>query len=373
MAFVWKEPKDIFKGEGIYHLTWTVVNRVPILGTLEPLAVLDAEGHEAWTRATPLGRAVLAKINELEARYPMLEIIWKQLMPDHLHAVVWAHEGFEESIKMVARGYGQGCSKIARRYAGDLSVEVAQSDCAFDTNKTATPEENNKETRDPYECGNGAHTLFATPFIRTLSHKRQLDKMVKYVKNNADDAWRRKQHPDMYVIRRSLEYAGLKFDCMGKARLLDYPDRNVVALSRSLTAEQIQAEVQKALRKAERGVVTYCAAMNDGEKAVTKAIRNAGYPLVVMMLNGFPPEGSEAARYYKPGGTYHKVCGEGRLYLMAPLPENYENPELIARTDEELKRKDEEKGYHYRPLPHDSKRWRMIAGNMMLQMIAEAE
>lgn len=241
MAFTWKGHKDIWKGEGIYHLTWTVVNRTPILGTVEPLAVPDDEGHEAWTRATPLGKAVLAKINELEVRYPQLEIIWKQLMPDHLHTVVWAHEGFEESIKMVARGYGQGCSKIARRYAGALSVDVAQSDCAFDTNKPSHLEDNdNKNTHDPYDCGNGAHTLFNTPFIRTLSHRRQLDKMVKYVKNNPDSKWREIHNPDLYTIRRNEEHAGLHFDCMGKARLLDYPERNVVALSRSLTPEQIE-------------------------------------------------------------------------------------------------------------------------------------
>lgn len=117
-------------------------------------------------------------------------------------------------------------------------------------------------------------------------------------------------------------------------------------------------------------MVTYCAAMNAGEKAVTKAIREGGYPLVVMMLDGFPPEGSEAARFFHPGGVYHKMCGDGLLYLMAPHAGNYENRELIACTDAELKRKDEEKGYTYRPLPHDSKRWRMIAGNVMLRMVS---
>lgn len=372
MAFIWKDNGKIFVGEGIYHLTWAVVNRKPILGALEALPMPDADGHTAWVRATPLGRAILAKMNELEVLYPEIEIIWKTLMEDHLHAVIWAHEGFEESIKMVARGYAQGCSKIARRYARALSVGDAQSDCAKNTNRAAIAEQsptNENNAHDPYDCGNGAHTLFSTPFIRTLSHTRQLDRMVKYVKSNPDNAWMRRLHPDMYVIRRNKVYAGLHFDCMGKERLLDYPDTQVVALSRSLTVEQIAAEVQKALRKAERGVVTYCAAMNDGEKAVTKAIRNAGYPLVVMMLNGFPPEGSEAARFFHPGGAYHTACGEGRLYLMAPHVENYEDERLIERTEAELKRKAEEKGKRYYGIPHTSTRWRMIAGNVMLEMI----
>lgn len=376
MAFTWKKREDMFKGEGIYHLTWAVVNRVPILGALEPLPMLDADGHSAWVRATGLGKAVLAKVNELEVRHPEIEIIWKTLMPDHLHVVVWAHEGFEESIKMVARGYGQGCSKIARQYAA-LSVVDAQSDCAKitnrtvgTTNRTATEEHATKgNTGDLYDCGNGAHTLFSTPFIRTLSHKRQLDKMVKYVKSNPDNAWMRKQHPDLYVIHRNMRYGGLLFDTIGKSRLLDYPDRQVIALSRSLTDVEIQHEVNKALLRAEAGQVTLTGAMNKGEQTVARAIREAGYPLVVMMLDGFPPEGSEAAKYYHPGGVYHQACGEGQLYLMAPLAENYNDPRLIELTDAELKRKDEEKGYTYRPLPHDSKRWRMIAGNVMLTMI----
>lgn len=382
MAFIWKKREDMFKGEGIYHLTWAVVNRVPILGALEPLPMPDADGpvrqaqdrHTAWVRATGLGKAVLAKMNELEVRNPEIEIIWKTLMPDHLHAVIWAHEGFEDSIKMVARGYGQGCSKIARGFAA-RSVEDAQSDCGKTMNRTAvttdsTATDGPTDARDPYDCGNGTHTLFSTPFIRTLSHKGQLDKMVKYVKSNPDNAWMRRLHPDLYVIRRNMEYAGLHFDTMGKARLLAYPDRQVIALSRSLTDEDIQHEVNKALLRAEAGQVTLTGAMNKGEQKVAKAIREAGYPLVVMLMDGFPPEGSEAAKYYHPGGVYHQACGEGQLYLMAPLPDNYSDPVLIARTEAELARKAAEKGKRYYGIPHTSTRWRMIAGNVMLEMIA---
>ncbi len=126
----------------------------------------------------------------------------------------------------------------------------------------------------------------------------------------------------------------------------------------------------RALYKAERGTVTYTAAINEGEKAVAKAIRGNGYPLVVMLLDGFPAENTETARYFHPNGIYHKICGEGRLMLLAPNPENYNHPDLIRLTDQELERKAQEKSQHYTPIPHDTKRWRMIAGNVMLRMIA---
>lgn len=90
-----------------------------------------------------------------------------------------------------------------------------------------------------------------------------------------------------------------------------------------------------------------------------------------MLLDGFPPDGSENERYYKPGGVYFDACLKGKLLLLEACNEAYANPDLIARTEAELKRKDEAKGYRYKPLPHESKRWRMIAGNVMLGMVSE--
>lgn len=386
MAFEWKDPKKIWKGEGIYHLTFVVAGRRPLLGELVALGNSRAYGscggscggsrgydrsvqrfdnpdekapHDkapkytselATTELSAFGFAVHDHLKALERRFddPLnppasndgkaFQICAKQFMPDHLHVVVWIKKDLGKSIRQIGQGFRIGVRKIAE----DMGVWRRED----------------------------GH-VFEVPFIRTLTRKGQKRRMIDYVHANPDNAWRKKQNPDLYVIRRDQTFAGLRFDTMGKTRLLQYPDRQVIALSRSLTPEQVGAEVQKALRNVERGVVTYCAAMNDGEKAVTKAIREAGYPLVVMMLDGFPPVGSEAERFYKPGGAYHKVCGEGRLLLMAPYAENYSTPHLIELTDAELKRKDEAKGYTYRPLPHDSKRWRMIAGNMMLGMIAE--
>ena len=371
MAFTWKENGKIFVGEGIYHLTFVVVNRTPLLGRLVPLEQCVRKGVRRKTELadveyTPLGLRIHRKVEELEDRHPELKICTKVIMEDHLHLVIWMQEGFEDSVRLLAKGFAQGCSKIAREVAHGGLAGVAPSDGANDTD-SPLPES------DPYECGNGAHTLFSKPFIRTLSRKNQLERMIRYVNTNPDNAWMRRLHPDMYVIRRDMVYAGLHFDCMGKARLLDYPDRQVIALSRSLTDEEIAVEVQKALRKAERGVVTYCAAMNKGEQKVTKAIREAGYPLVVMMLDGFPAPGTEAERFYKPGGAYHKACGEGRLYLMAPLAENYDDSRVIERTEAELKRKAEEKGKRYYGIPHESTRWRMIAGNEMQGMMCECD
>jgi len=374
MAFQWKSHSEIFKGEGIYHLTFTVAGRRPLFGSLVPLeesraysrgyfgsvkrsqdnvrnneATSQYLAHSAkytskiaTTELSAFGFAVLKHLMELRNRYDegAVVICGKQFMPDHLHVVIWIKADLEKSIRQIAQGFRIGIKKIA--------VEMSV-----------------------WNDSDG-HIL-DIPFIRTLSHKGQLETMISYLHANPDNAWMRRLHPDMYTIRRKQEYAGLLFDMMGKARLLDWADKRVVALSRSLTPEMIDAEINKALYFAERGFLTMTAAINEGERAVAKAIREAGFPLVVMLLDGFPQENSEQARYYHPHGVYHTLCSEGRLLLMAPHQSNYENPRVIAATDDALRQKAESKHLTYSPIPHSSTRWRMVAGNEMLKIVKKED
>lgn len=71
MAFTWKENGQIFKGEGIYHLTFVVVNRTPLLGRLVPLEQCARKGVRRKTELadveyTPLGLRIHRKVEELE-------------------------------------------------------------------------------------------------------------------------------------------------------------------------------------------------------------------------------------------------------------------------------------------------------------------
>lgn len=401
MAFTWKEHKDIFKGEGVYFLTFVVAERRSLLGELVPLTGSQSAGssertslydedvsrlhntdmlpYKGWRKElctsklaavalSEFGLAIHRDLMDLPSRYsggspdgkPNIIICGKQFMPNHIHVVIWVRKDLHKSILQIAHGFRTGITKIARELGvwppQDCVTEGREYQSLIDRTGTCDADV------VPY------HVL-EKPFVRTLSRKGQMDAMIKYMHANPDNAWRRRRNPELYVIRRNRAVAGLHFDCMGKERLLDYPDRQTVALSRSLTEEQIAEEVRNALWHAECGVVTYTAAIANGEKAVARAVREAGYPLVIMMLDGFPAEGTEAARYFHPSGVYHTACGEGRLLLMAPSPGNYTNEMLIALTDEELRRKAVAKGLPYSPIPHDSKRWRMMAGNVMLTQL----
>lgn len=412
MTFRWKDKAKLFSGEGIYFLTFVVVNRKRMFGRLKRLTHPTPEGHTAVIEASDLGNAIYREFNRIQAIHPSIQILAKQIMPDHFHAVVWCHEGFEGSIKVVARSFSQACSRIAREYArrqreGNAPLSAGTSSrglpslSAGNSSQPDAPLSAGTSSRglpslsalsnraaptspqtpsiakmptlpmEELDCGNGARVLFEKPFIRTLSHKGQLKNIIKYTHNNPDNAIMREENPDLYVIRRGIVINGLTFDTMGKNRLLDFPLRQTVAISRNATEEKIQQMAEQALREAERGAVTYTVAISEGEKHVAREIRENGMPLIVIMPEGFPPEGTAAARYSHPHGVYHKACGEGRLLILSPSEHNYSMESVVKRTEGELKRRCMARGLTYTTIPHTSKRWRFIACNVMLQMITE--
>lgn len=388
MTFRWKDKAKLFSGEGIYFLTFVVVNRKRMFGRLKRLTHPTPEGHTAVMEASDLGNAIYREFNRIQAIHPSIQILAKQIMPDHFHAVVWCHEGFEGSIKVVARSFSQACSRIAREYArrqreGNAPLSAGTSSrglpslSALSNRAAPTSPQTSSFAKMPtlpmeeLDCGNGARVLFEKPFIRTLSHKGQLKNIIKYTHNNPDNAIMREENPDLYVIRRGIVINGLTFDTMGKNRLLDFPLRQTVAISRNATEEKIQQMAEQTLREAERGAVTYTVAISEGEKHVAREIREHGMPLIVIMPEGFPPEGTAAARYFHPHGVYHKACGEGRLLILSPSEHNYSLESVVKRTEAELKRRCMARGITYTPIPHNSKRWRFIACNVMLQMITE--
>lgn len=375
-VFEWKSDGRIFRGVGIYHLTFVVAGRRPLLGELvgeypdvtrpfyknltRRVPAVNDLGELAMVRHTPFGRVVSADLNALEERYKGdITICRKMVMDDHVHVVLWVHRDIGKSILQVAHGFRQGITHIAQEMGvwpkslGGGQVGILDGAC------------NALVTEDlPYH-------ILEKPFVRTLSHAGQLDAMCEYVVLNPYRKYTRRLHPELFTMHKDTEVRGLHFRSMGNHWLLDWPERQVVECSRDISDEDMQGLMGKVMRRAELGAVTYTAAKSRGEQRIARAVREAGWPLVVLMLDGFPPAGSENERYYKPGGVYFDACKNGKLLLMEAYESAYMNEELILRTETTLRRKADEKHYCYKSLPHTSTRWRMIAGNEMLRCLSK--
>lgn len=337
MAFEWKDNERLWRGCGIYHITLAVVDRQPLLGELQ---------DDATVRWSELGRRVAENIEEIHRRYPAIDICAKQLMPDHLHLVLWVKDSIDKSIKEVVRGFMQGCNHIT------------------------------------------GERMFTPPFIRTLAHKGQLRAMIDYVYANPHRALLKRSTPQYFTLRRETTVSvplspslsvhtpadtirlPLSFSSMGNHWLLDWPMRQWVEMSRSASEEQISIRTQQVLHAAADGAVTITAAISEGERRVARAVREAGFPLVVLLTDGFPQPGTEAERYYKPGGVYFEACAAGKLLLLEPTSATVVLPEIQRATQEALRAKAEAKHYTYTPLPVSSLRYRFMACNTIGRLIA---
>ena len=94
----------------------------------------------------------------------------------------------------------------------------------------------------------GTHQpLFETPFFRTLAHKGQLDAMIQYIHDNPRRAMLKQQNPDLFTLRRDTRVGELCFTSLGNLFLLDYPEKQPIICSRTLSEQQITAQQTDAL------------------------------------------------------------------------------------------------------------------------------
>ena len=110
-----KRRSDInnYHGKHVYMLTLAVEGRRMLLGTLE------GGEEEACVRVTELGQAVKSCWEEIPVRCPEIKILAFQLMPDHLHGILYVQEDMEKHLGQVVSGFKAGCNKAYRQIVGE--------------------------------------------------------------------------------------------------------------------------------------------------------------------------------------------------------------------------------------------------------------
>lgn len=174
-------------------------------------------------------------------------------------------------------------------------------------------------------------------------------------------------------MHRRTEACGLLFTSMGNHFLLDWPERLLVEISRNATDEQVQDRLKAVLRSAQNGAVTYTASISKGEQLIARTLRAQGFPIVVLLNEGFPEEGSPHERYYKPGGVYFEACSQGKLLLLEPTVDAFSAPFIRQSVEETLRRKAEAKHFEYTPVATDSLRFRFVALNEMGRLLVAGQ
>ena len=299
-----------YTGRHIYMITMVTEGRRPLLGQ----AVGKSEAQEGSDEAprielTELGQRVADEWWATSQHHPEIEVVALEMMPDHLHGILFVKEKMEAPLGMALRGFKQSCNRHYRELV--LGVPYV----ALPTQQTG------RRDRRGEDRSHGL--LFARGYNdRLLLRSGQLETWLQYLADNPRRLLMKREHPDLFRVQRNVQAAGITFSAIGNRFLLDRPFRLQVQCSRSLTEEEIAAKVQECLSAARQGAVLVSPAISPGEKAVMRAAFNAGLPLVYLQENGF----TDLA---KPGGSRMEACAKGQLLILAPW--DHHNEQLTIR------------------------------------------
>ncbi|MBQ9363126.1 MAG: hypothetical protein IJT97_06865 [Bacteroidaceae bacterium] len=325
----------------IYMITMVTEGRRPLLGCVT--GQTEAGQVVAQMHLSALGQFVNGAVERIPRFYPQVRILGKQVMPDHLHFILYVQEELPVPLGKVINGFKVGCNReyrrleaegvIAPRRGEDLTLlqsrgTLLQSSKAPDTGSSKAPDtgsskapdtggvswaaaEQTTAARTGQEKGKGEGLLWETGYHdRVLSGRDQLQRMMDYIHDNPRRLFLKRMNAD-YFRQTDFQLEGRTLYAVGNLQLLQQPKRIPVKCSRSLSDEAIAQYRNECLQEARAGAVLVSPFISRGEKAVEQAALEAGLPVVKLLDNGFP-------ECYKPWGLLFDACVTGRLLLLTP-------------------------------------------------------
>ena len=130
-----------YEGRSIYMITLVVEGRQPVLGWLTGNAAAAAGSGDA-PRVVPsaLGVLVSSEMEHIALHYPQIRVLGRQLMPDHLHFIIFVTERLPVPLGTVINGFKAGCRRAMRELAAGVSeTPTSQSDAAPNTAALSAP------------------------------------------------------------------------------------------------------------------------------------------------------------------------------------------------------------------------------------------
>ena len=207
-------------------LTLVVRDRQPLLCTIEE------DGNEVRTELTEVGRAVIEETEHIAAIYPQIRILCRQIMPDHLHLLLFVEEALPVHLTSVVSGFKLGCNKGYWNSLAELANTEHRGEEKENTGRINGEEKG--ETQRAVSCAADFCEaekkdtqarrigLWADGYHdRILFHKGQLDALIHYIKDNPRRLALKRANPELFKIRQHLQIEGMSFTAMGNIFLAD--------------------------------------------------------------------------------------------------------------------------------------------------------
>ena len=302
----------------IYLITMTVEGRQPLLGQLVGNCEAPDDSSEApQVTLSPLGERVRQCWMNIPHYHSEISVVKLQVMPDHLHGILFVKEQMGVHLGQVIKGFKAGCNKAYRELSGAVGCAATLSQHREPQGQQGEPQgqpAKRDRSKDDREHG----LLWALGYNdHILEGPNELEHWVQYLHDNPRRLAMKRAHPELFRVRFGITVGTQTYSAIGNESLLHYPHKVQVQLTRRLTEEQIQEQVELYMEQAEAGVIPVSPAISKGEQAVMRAVLNAGLPLIFLTPWGFN-------MFSKPGHQYFEACARGQLLLLAPWPHQNE-------------------------------------------------
>ena len=344
-----------YKERRMYMITLEVEGRLPVFGHLEGDAFAEkGSKDEPRIVLSELGKAVKNEWLAIPHFFPQIEIRALQMMPDHLHGILFVKTPLPVHLGHVISGFKTGCRKALRVMSGWQTDVATKSQPTEKSQRTGGPLHTpslkaNKQAGARLateqagarlateQVGSRQATVVPSLSIGSLSRSlfakgyndlilRSYDELAiweNYLRDNPRRLLMKRARPKWLLPTFGLHIGSYQFSAIGNLDLLSAPWRLAVRVSRRMSDAEIKEAVVYYLEAARRGAVLVSPAISPGEKQVMRAAFNEGLPTIVIMENGFTP-------FSKPQGEQFYACGKGVLLMLSPFEHHNEKRKVTA-------------------------------------------
>ena len=334
----------------MYMITMEVEGRHPLFGQIVGDAFAPkGSKDEPHIELTELGKAVESEWFGIHGYYPQIEVMAVQMMPDHLHGILFVRERLPVHLGQVISGFKAGCRKAERALRGRFAAAKPQPTGKAEPLPTekakpqptekAEPLPTEKVKPQPAEMreAEGSRQVTALPSQETYSplfakgyndlilrSYEELQTWLNYLHENPRRLMMKRARPEWLRPFFNLMIGQHTYSGVGNRELLTAVKRKAVRVSRRLSEDQIAEEVKLYLEEAQKGCVLVSPAISPGEKRVMRAVFDAGFPIIIIVENGFIP-------LSKPHGEQFYACAKGLLLMLSPWEHHNDKRKLTAQ------------------------------------------
>lgn len=322
----------------MYMITLEVEGRRPLFGKIVGDAFApQGSKDEPRIELTELGKAVQSEWLGIHGYYPQIEVKAVQMMPDHMHGILFVRDRLPVHLGQVISGFKAGCRRVEKALIAAAELQPTEKRPTEKKAQTAAvePQAAGKKAAEKEKGKGGYLQVSALPSreYRPLFAKgyndlilRSYDELpawLNYLHDNPRRLMMKRTRPEWLRPFFDFRIGKHCYSGIGNRNLLMASKRMAVRVSRRLSETEILAVMTQYLEEAQKGAVLVSSAISPGEKRVMRAAFDAGLPTIVIMENGF-------TSLSKPHGEQFYACVKGLLLMLSPWEHHNEKRKLTA-------------------------------------------